>query len=191
MSIKCKACDAKLSEEEYGGEISPDTLCPHCGEILKRNISIHLKAAEMKLTGGIVNLTVRTYPEGLLEEVADLIERKKFTLAVVVSQMACEISVERALSAAFGDDKVQHLAETVMKMLSGRSITNGKVRELYDALTGKDTLTDLQKLKIWDGLVDLGKWRNAAVHRGKICVEEEANVALNVSSKLVKYLKPI
>lgn len=190
MSVNCKSCEMELPEDEYRGAIDLDTLCPNCGALLRRNFTMFAGGGDFNYSGGDVSFTHHTYPEGLLEEVDDLIHRKKFTIAVVVSQMACEISVERALSLAFDNDKVQHLAETVTKMLSGRSITNGNVRKLYDALTGKDTLADLQTLKIWDGLRSLAEWRNAAVHRGKICTEDEAKRAMSVARELVNYFKP-
>lgn len=189
MSIACKFCNAELSNE-FSGELPEGTMCPHCGEILRRNITVHLSGAVIGISGGIANLTVRTYPEGLLEEVADLIERDKFTLAVVVAQMACEISVERALTRAFDSKGVdEEIRNMITRMLTGRSITNPNVRKMYNTLTGKDVHKELEHLGIWKGLTNLAEWRNAAVHRGAIWTKTEADAALQTATALVQYFK--
>jgi hypothetical protein len=189
MSVTCKSCNKELSAE-YEGEISPDTICPNCGERLVRNFVLHVEAAEFGLTGGTVSFVLTTYPEALITEVKDLIEREKFTLAIVVAQMACEISTERALTRAFEKRQIDEpLREAITKMLSGRSITNGNVRNVYNALTGKDTHQELKDLGIWQGLDTLKDRRNAAVHKGVIWVKVEAEMALETATALVQYFK--
>ena len=189
MSLTCQKCGENLPDE-YEGELPEGTPCPHCGNRLVRNRVVSLSGAVFGVSFADATLTVRTYPEGLLEEVADLIVRGKFTLAVVTAQMACEVSTERALTRAFEDKKVDEpLRDAITKMLSGRSITNGKVKSLYEALTGKDTLTDLKNLGIWDGLLEMAKWRNGAVHRGEILSKPQAERSLQLATELVKYFK--
>lgn len=184
MSIICKSCKETLSADY--GENTPETKCPNCGVPLVREITIQLEAHVFGVSGAEATLTVTTYPEALLAEVKDLTDRGKFTLAVVVAQMACEISVERALRRAFSDRGFEDLQDTVMDMLPGRSITNDKVRKLYDRLTSNDVCKHLP----WEGLILLNKRRNGAIHGGQTYESSEASEALSVATKLVEYFKP-
>lgn len=186
MSVSCKACGSELPEE-YERALSEGTVCPYCNSTLSRQFTIHLEGVSYAISGGIANLTVITYPEQLLTEVQDLIDKDKFTLAVIAAQMACEISSERALSRAFADKGLNYLEESVSNLLPSRSIANERVRKLYDALTEDNVYDDLKH--VWQGVKDLATLRNAAVHRGKICSKGEAEAALKTATELVRYFK--
>lgn len=184
MSVSCKSCSKELSSE-YEGEIGEGTICPHCGERLSRLFTVHLEGAVYGMSGAIAKMTVITYPEQLLTEVQELIDKEKFSLAVVVAQMACEISSERALTRAFADKGLDYLEDSVSNLLPSRSIANERVRKLYDALAGGNVYEDLKH--VWQSVKDLATLRNAAVHRGKICSKTEAETALKTATELVKY----
>jgi hypothetical protein len=186
MSVLCKSCNKEFSSE-YEGEIGEGTICPHCNESLSKLITLRAEIGTFKITGGTANLTVTTYPEILLIEVEDLINRQKFSLAVVVAQMACEISSERALTRAFADKGFEYLEDSIGSLLPSRSIANERVRKLYDALTDGNIYDDLKH--IWQNVKDLAALRNAAVHRGKVCSKAEVEAALATATEIVKYFK--
>ena len=49
--------------------------------------------------------------------------------------MACEVSVERALTAAFAAKRIEYLEDPVREFLNGYNLANGRNRKLYKALT--------------------------------------------------------
>jgi hypothetical protein len=184
MSVICKSCGEQITGE-FTGEIVAGTLCPHCKQPLVRNFTLVAGAGVYKITGNAANLIYTSYPEMLLAEAQDLKSRQQFSLAVVIAQMACEISVERAISKAFATKQVEYLEEAIGKLLPSRNITNDRVRKFYTALTDDE----IQTQTFWPGLTELAKLRNDAVHIGKFCTEQEAEASLKTAGLLVEYLK--
>lgn len=60
------------------------------------------------------------YPEAPLTKSQELIVNGDFSIAVVVAHMACEISVERAISRAFAEKGIGYLEESVEEFYSSR-----------------------------------------------------------------------
>jgi hypothetical protein len=71
-------------------------------------------------------LTVVTYPQKLLAVCKSLIDDKQFEISVVVAHMACEISTERALSAAFASKGLQYLEDPILDFLNGYNLANDR-----------------------------------------------------------------
>jgi hypothetical protein len=69
------------------------------------------------LTEHDVDLIYVSYPEKLLITAQDLIEKGEFSISVVVAHMACEISVERAISRAFKAKGIDYLEQPVEDLL--------------------------------------------------------------------------
>lgn len=180
MSVRCQHCSGELVNDEQSG--SP---CPHCSKPLIRAITMMAGQGTYKVTGNNVDLVYTSYPEILLSLARDLNARREFSVTVVILQMACEISVERAISKAFSAKKVEFLEDAVNGLLPSRNIANDKVRKVYTSLTGDE----IQNQPFWPKLTDLVKWRNAAVHKGKICTDQEASTSLKAAGELVAYLK--
>jgi hypothetical protein len=88
-TINCSQCGLLLSSEGSPppAEGSP---CPQCGST-RRNYILLTGTAELRIV----------YPRALLGEAEDLINRGKYGIAIVVAHIACEVAVQRALSAAF------------------------------------------------------------------------------------------
>ena len=137
------------------------------------------------LTGHDVDLIYISYPEKLLITAQDLIAKGEFSIAVVVAHMACEISVERAISRAFKAKGIDYLQQPVEDLLSGYNLANERVRNLYNAITGGA----IQKQSFWQHFKESATRRNQAVHEGKIATKAEAEASFNAVSSLVKYLK--
>jgi hypothetical protein len=125
------------------------------------------------------------YPEALLTKAQELIVSGDFRIAVVVAHMACEISVERAISRAFAEKGIGYLEESVEELLPGYNLANCRVRNLYNALTGDQ----IQKQSFWTSFKESATRRNKAVHEGRIVVKADAETSHKAASDLVAYLK--
>jgi hypothetical protein len=137
------------------------------------------------LTGHDADLIYISYPEKLLTTAQELIEKGEFSIAVVVVHMACEISVERAISRAFKAKGIDYLQQPVEDLLSGYNLANERVRNLYNAVTGGE----IQKQPFWQQFKESATRRNKAVHEGKIATKAEAEASFNAASSLVQHLK--
>jgi hypothetical protein len=98
-TINCSQCGLLLSSEGSPppAEGSP---CPQCGST-RRNYILLTGTAELRIVAAPATLLVIDYPRALLGEAEDLINRGKYGIAIVVAHIACEVAVQRALSAAF------------------------------------------------------------------------------------------
>jgi hypothetical protein len=65
-----------------------------------------------------------------------LIDDGEFSIAVVVSHMACEVAVERAFNEAFPAKGLSYLEDPVMAFVSGHNLATDRICNLYTALTG-------------------------------------------------------
>lgn len=126
-----------------------------------------------------------TYPQLLLEIAKSLIDQNYFSIAVIVSHMACEVATERILSQSFASKSIQNLEEPVTELLNGYNLANDKIRKLYTALTG-DTI---EKQPFWPNFKESAKRRNQIMHRGAIVGKTEAEESFTASSALVTHLK--
>jgi hypothetical protein len=132
-----------------------------------------------------LSLTVTPYSETLLAKSQDLIAKGEFSIAVVVAHMACEISAERAISRAFVDKGIEDLEESVLAFLSGYNLATERIRNLYNAMTGKE----IQKQAFWQAFKESATRRNIAVHKGGTVTKAEAEDSYKAASDLVAYLK--
>jgi len=145
----------------------------------------------IKVLGGVLNLkgdlkvVYISYPEKLLTAARDLIDKGEFSIAVVVAHMACEISVERALSRAFKAKGIDYLQQPIKELGFSYNLANDRVRKLYNAVTGDE----IQKQSFWKEFKASAERRNDAVHEGKIATKEEAEASFAAGSDLVAYLK--
>jgi len=114
-----------------------------------------------------------------------MIAEGEFGVAVVVAHMACEISVERALSRAFEAKDTGFLGESVEEMLPCYNLTNDRVRNLYNAVTGKE----IQQQSFWHAFKESATRRNQAVHERRVLTKAEAEASYKAASDLVAFLK--
>jgi hypothetical protein len=135
---------------------------------------------------GAASLTVIPYSETLLAKSHDLIAKGEFSIAVVVAHMACEISAERAISRAFAEKGIEYLEGSVLAFVSGYNLATPCIRDLYNAVTGKE----IQKQPFWQAFKESVKRRNKVVHtkRGETATKAEAEHSYDAASYLVAYL---
>ncbi len=99
--------------------------------------------------------------------------------------MACEISVETALSRAFAEKGIVYLEEPVLAFLSGYNLATERIRKLYNALTGKQPQDQL----FWEEFTKSAKRRNKAVHVKLIVIKADAEASYKAASALVAYIQ--
>src|ERR1700722_4198485 len=104
-TVSCGECGLLLAA---GGVKPPpkDLPCPQCG-LLSRRTDV---GDETVNPPAIVD-----YPGLLLKEAEDLMEQGQHGLAVLVAHMACDVVVQRSLSAGFARKHIGELEESVSK----------------------------------------------------------------------------
>lgn len=98
--------------------------------------------------------------------------------------MACEVSVERALTAAFAAKRIEYLEDPVREFLNGYNLANGRNRKLYKALTDDH----IEKQSFWQAFKESATRRNGLVHGGSNVSREEAESSFLAASAFVSYL---
>ena len=178
----CINCGTPIRDESPGGDPAQPTPCPQCGLVSHKQ--------DGPVSGGVVlgrpaATRVTAYPEALLAIARGLIADEEFSVAVVVAHMACEISVERALSRAFAAKDTGFLGESAAELLPCYDLANDRVRSLYNAVTRKE----VQEQSFWPAFRDSATRRNQAVHEGRILTKAEAEASLKAASDLVAFLR--
>jgi hypothetical protein len=129
-------------------------------------------------------MTVVRYSETLLAKAKELISGGDYSIATVVAHMACEISAERAISAAFAATGIEYLEGPVMAFFNGHNLATERNRDLYVALAGKR----VQDQPFWQAFMESATRRNAAVHKSRIITKAEAEASHKAASEFVAYL---
>ena len=137
-------------------------------------------------TSSSVNISVEGYPQALLDICKGLMDGGQYSMSVVVAHMACEVEVERALSAAFASKGIQYLEDTLCDVaFEGYSLANKRNRKLYAALTGDH----IEKQPFWEAFRNSAERRNKIVHHGRIIGREEAERSYNAAGAFISHLK--
>ena len=178
----CHNCGTPIRDEFPGGDPATPRPCPQCGSVLPRQDG---EVSEGVLPGGRAATHVIAYPEALLATARRMIADGEFGVAVVVAHMACEISVERALSRAYEGKDTGFLGESAQEMLPCSDLANDRVRNLYNAVTGKE----IQQQSFWHAFKESATRRNQAVHEGRILTKVEAEASLKAATDLVAFLR--
>jgi hypothetical protein len=182
-SVCCAECGTLIKgEPPISDDLAQREPCPQCGSKARR---IGLATTTQMSLRVSASHTVTPYSETLLAKSQDLIAKGEFSIAVVVAHMACEISTERAISRAFADKDIQYLEEPVFAFLSGFNLANERIRDLYNAMTGRE----IQKQPFWQAFKESAKHRNSAVHKGGAVTKAEAEDSYKAASDLVAYLR--
>jgi hypothetical protein len=177
----CGGCGAAIVGESTDGDPSKRNPCPHCGSLarafsLQTHVTVHFSAT--------AELTVVTYPQTLLATSKGLFDSGQFGISVVVAHMACEVSVERALSAAFASRGLQYLEYPVLEFLNGFNLGNDRTRKLYTALTGDQ----IEQQRFWPDFKASAIRRNKVIHNGCIVGKAEAESSFTAASLFVAHL---
>lgn len=175
----CADCGSPI-QGEVSGDRSP---CPNCGATARRH---DLSASLTVTVHAIGELDARSYPDVLFDTAGQMIAQQQFAIAIIVVHIACEVAVDRALSRLFAASRTAFIENAVRESLNGYSLANERVRNLYNALTGK-TIQRTENT-FWAEFKKSAKHRNEIVHGGKKATREEANAALEAGKALVKYV---
>jgi hypothetical protein len=181
--VFCTNCGTPIEgEPPIADDLAQRKPCPRCGSQAR---TVGLVARMQSTFVGRATLTVTPYSETLLAKSQDLIAKGEFSIAVVVAHMACEISAERAISQAFVSKGIEYLEESVLAFLNGYNLANKRIRNLYNAATGRE----IQKQAFWQAFKESATRRNNAVHTGGIVTKAEAEDSYRAANDLVAYLK--
>src|SRR5262249_41237884 len=125
------------------------------------------------------------YPRNLLSVARTLIDEGRFSIAVIVAHMACEIATERSLAEAFAIKELQYLEASVDDLINGYNLANDRIRKLYTALTGDE----VQTAAFWQNFKESAQRRNKIIHGGTIVGKTEAEEAYEAATAFVAHLK--
>lgn len=114
----------------------------------------------------------------------DLIGNGEFSIAVVVLHMAAEIAVERRLSEAFKRRGIPDLEDPMADFLSGYSLGNDRLRNLFVAVTGDE----IHKQAFWQGFKQSAMRRNKIMHESLTVGQQEANDSLKAVGEFLRHL---
>jgi hypothetical protein len=172
--VSCGECGLLLSAE---GVIPPpkDLPCPRCGSLSRRT--------DVEVDGVNLPATI-DYPNLLLKDAEELIEQSRHGLAVLVAHMACDIAVQRSLSAAFARKHIGELEEPISKSCSGYNLANDRLREFYTALTGDA----IEFEPFWSDFTQSAHRRNRIVHEGIAAALPAARESLEAATALVEHV---
>ena len=180
---KCAQCDTEIFEESITDEFNDRKPCPSCGSTA-RKIS-EMATCEMRISSS-ASASVVSYPDTLLTMAQGLIDNRQFGIAVVVCHMACEVTTERALSAAFDKKQIQYLQDSVLTLLNGFNLSNERNRKLYTALTGDD----IEKQSFWQDFKHSATRRNEVIHKGKQVTLRDASETIKSARAFIQHVHP-
>lgn len=176
---QCAACGHMITDEP--ADLSRRKPCPKCGSTA-RAISFQ---GQISVTASVsAELEFTTYPQTLLNLARSFSDQGHFDIAVVVAHMACEIAVERSISASFVRKDIQYLEGAITDTLNGYNLANSRVLKLYCALTEDN----MQTQPFWQAFIESANRRNNIIHRGKRVGKAEAQGSVNAASALVAHL---
>jgi hypothetical protein len=172
--VACGECGLLLADD---GIIPPpkDLPCSRCGSLSRR--------IDVEVAGGL-QPRITDYPSLLLKDAEDLIEQGRYGIAVVVAHMACEIAVQRSLSAAFAKKHIGELEESISKSFSGYNLDNDRLREFYTALTGDAVEFE----PFWSDFTQSAHRRNRIVHEGVAATLPTAQESLQAATAFVEHV---
>ena len=135
-TVTCGKCGTLLAAE---GVTPPaqDAPCPACGHI-GQDISVMLRGEEMKITAGVVGVTIVDYQHILLQDAAQHIAHQDFGVAIVVAHVACEITAQQAMTRAFARRSIPELERPVRELFTGFNFATDRIRDIYEAVSGDD-----------------------------------------------------
>lgn len=179
---QCGGCSHPITDEAPSGDPSQRKPCPKCGSLarvfsLEVHATVHLSAT--------AEVTAFTYPETLLAACRGLIDDGHYGISVVVAHMACEVSVERSLSAAFAAKGLQYLEDPVLDFLNGYNLGNDRNRKLYAALTNDN----IEQQAFWPAFKESATRRNNIVHGGGIVGQAEVGSSYQAARAFIAHLK--
>lgn len=127
------------------------------------------------------------YPWQLLHAAKEMTEAGRFEIAVVTSQMACEIKIERVFRAYFKHRALAYVEAAIEDLLPSYNLSSDKVRKLYSSLTGDA----IQHEHFWSEYKAMVSLRNKAVHAGARLQESQAQMVTATAERVLRHLERI
>jgi hypothetical protein len=181
-TVTCPKCGTLLAAEGVAPP-AQDAPCPTCGHI-GQDISVMLRAEEMKITAGVVGVTIVDYQRILLQDAAQHIAHQDFGVAIVVAHVACEITAQQAMTRAFARRSVPELEKPVRKLFTGFNFANDRIRAIYEAVSGDD----IHNQPFWTEFTKSADRRNSYSHSGTEATEQEAKDSLQACTAFVEHV---
>jgi hypothetical protein len=179
----CGQCGEPIAEPRKREEAQPKP-CPKCGSRTRR-IEVHhrspLEFSRSVVSSSTVQIEiVESYPKLLLNLARSLLEQGegRYSIAVVVAYMACEIATERSLSIAFAHKGIEYLRGAVTDFFNGHNLANRRIQKLYTALTEDE----IQKTAFWQMFKESSVRRNKIIHKGLVVSEFDAEKSYKAAS---------
>ena len=102
IPVVCGQCGEPITDEFPSGDPTQRKPCPKCGSTTRTfSVQAHFTGSAKVA----VQAQVVTYLQNLLSLARTLIDEGRFSIAVIVAHMACEIATERSLAEAFATKK--------------------------------------------------------------------------------------
>lgn len=117
----------------------------------------------------------RSHHRSLLSTSFKLLEDGHNGSALIAAWTACEVLVESVCGREFQMKGSKAFEEAVTDFIPSYSFTNGRIRNLYTALTGHE----IHKESFWPDLLEAGKIRHNVVHSGKSISYEQAKYSIH------------
>jgi hypothetical protein len=179
---QCAGCGIAIVVEPSDGDANQRKPCSQCGSLAR---AFSLEARASAHASATAELMVVTYPQTLLATSKGLIDGGQFGISVVVAHMACEVAVERALSAAFASKHLQYLEEPMLDFMNGYNLGSDRNRKLYAALTGDH----IEQQEFWADFKASATRRNNIIHSSLVVGKVEAENSYRATTSFVAHLK--
>jgi hypothetical protein len=126
------------------------------------------------------------YQRELIQNAYDLCDERKYNLAVIVAQMACEVVSELAFSTYFISRGIHELEKPIVALLPNFNLGSGndKTRKLYEALSGDKITAQLW----WSDYKSVVKLRNDIIHKSAQTNSATARAAVKTADQLVRHV---
>ena len=126
--------------------------------------------------------------EMLLKRAEEELNKKEYSLSIIMSHAAIEICTERAFKLLFSFKGIEYLYDAVIKpswKYNNLSENSHQVRRLYTALSGE---TFDKANPLWKDLETHLKKRHGIAHRGVPSTKDEAELSVTVAKEYVKHI---
>jgi hypothetical protein len=126
----------------------------------------------------------------------DAIPRKEFSLAVILSQVACELHTEVALTVLLSRRLEPRVTDAVIALIRGSpALDNGHVRRLWSECTGDNPAgipdKGIKPSEWWKAWKEARDLRDEIAHRGATVTQQQAEDAYAASAKYIEHVRSV
>jgi len=129
----------------------------------------------------------KPFHQKLLEEAKHSLHAGLYEMAVVLSQAACEMCTEWALTTLLTIRNIKGLAEPLLDLFKATDICTERLHNVYEALSGDSP----NQQPFWSALKIHHARRNGVVHRGQKSSQNEAQESVLVVEQYLLHLENV